>query len=798
MIRKYLQKDYLLISMNFKKMKFILILLLCSMLLPLQMHAKVVINEIMADNETTIADHKDEYCDWIEIYNGFDYPVSLAGFGLTDEPTQPWKWKFPDIVIPAKGFILVFASGTGINEHEELHANFKISSDGEVIALYDNMGHEIDAYHPIELDEDEAYGRWEDGAYKLAILPMPSPGRSNTLTDKLSFSDESGFYESPFDLKIESLKENAIHYTTDGSLPTAEDMMFNEKLSIDYRYDVPNYFSNIPTTSDISINGYDVWQVPAVVLSKANILRFASFSGDKITSKIYTKTFFVDSNIFDKYDLPIVSIVAQEADLFGDEKGILVPGDLYDSTATPYYANFNQRGREWERPIHIEYFDEKGNVGFAQNAGIRIHGSSTRYAPQKSLRIYARNEYGKKFFNYKLMPQLEIDEYKRFIISSIEESWGQKLGFVDIFAHEISRPLGLDFQNYRPAILFINGEYWGIHTIKERQDEWYLASRLDIDEESFDIVENHAYPRASTGTITDYVDLMEYIEQHDLSNQSNYEFVLSKIDLNNYLNYQVTEMFFSNYDWPNNNMKYWKLRGPEGKWRWFFYDLGSAFFKLDLDMFEHCTLNDSTVWWPNSSQSTFLFRNLMKNDSFRTAFIDRYAKLLNNEFQKERMIEIFYEMKEMFENEIPRQVERWHNPESKADWDNKYTDIMLNFLNERPCIVEGQIIGFFDLDKFDFDCEGNSVDPSEDISISIAPNPNNGNFSIQNTNDIVLECNIEIFSYTGRKVFERKNIILGANHNYPIELNGLPTELYLIRLSGKKFSEVLKVLIVSK
>ncbi len=114
---------------------------------------------------------------------------------------------------------------------------------------------------------------------------------------------------------------------------------------------------------------------------------------------IITATYFVGDNAKDRYSLPIISLVSDPYNLFDYNHGIYVKGvfydELYDSSLEPWEleGNYTQRGREWEREVCIEYFDD-GEAKFSQNVGIRIHGGATRSYPQKSLRFYARNEYG--------------------------------------------------------------------------------------------------------------------------------------------------------------------------------------------------------------------------------------------------------------------------------------------------------------------------------------------------------------------------------------------------------------------
>jgi len=93
----------------------------------------IVINEFMADNETSVTDQDDEYDDWIELYNNTDTDISLEGWYLSDDPAEPDLWVFPDVSIPANGYLIVWADKD--EQQDGLHADFKLSASGETILL---------------------------------------------------------------------------------------------------------------------------------------------------------------------------------------------------------------------------------------------------------------------------------------------------------------------------------------------------------------------------------------------------------------------------------------------------------------------------------------------------------------------------------------------------------------------------------------------------------------------------------------------------------------------------------------
>ena len=102
--------------------------------------AQIVINEFMSDNTTAIVDQDGDFSDWIELYNTSSTPINLLNFSLSDQHDELNKWSFPEIIIPAHSFLLIFASNKNISDTGELHTNFKISSSGEPLFLSNNLG----------------------------------------------------------------------------------------------------------------------------------------------------------------------------------------------------------------------------------------------------------------------------------------------------------------------------------------------------------------------------------------------------------------------------------------------------------------------------------------------------------------------------------------------------------------------------------------------------------------------------------------------------------------------------------
>ncbi|MCD4683318.1 MAG: CotH kinase family protein [Bacteroidales bacterium] len=737
----------------------------------------LVVNEMMAINETTITDEDGDYSDWIELFNFGTESINLFGYYITDDSTNLDKWTFPDLEIKSDSFLLIFASEKDRIEGPYLHTNFKIDAEGEQIILSDSLENIIDIFPEVYLTTDISYGRRPDAGNELFYFDHPSPGYSNTFSNSLQFSHQRGYYTSQFKLGIISNAiGNEIYYTLDGSIPNINSNLYTDSIQINYRHNEPNVYSEIPTTPDSAHVNWIFWKPPEGFVDKITTIRARSFNGTIPTSKVYNHTFLVDSNIFSKYPYPVVSLITDSGNLFNYDTGIYVPGVHWSEDDPWWTGNYYQTSDDWERDIHIEYFNMNGQLEFYQNAGMRIHGKRTRRRPQKNLRMYARKEYGSQYFNFQLLPQRDSDRYKRFLLYTTMGSMFNTI-IEDVMTHDLIRHFEIDIMEYRPVILFINGEYWGIHTIRDYQNENYLAQNYDIDESSIDLLKDNS--NIVYGTNEDYITLTDFIENNDLSVQSNYYFVASKIDINNFIDYQITEIFFKNYDWPGSNIKYWRSSQLDEKWRWIFFDIDSGYGDYEYNMLEHATLEGGTEW-PNPDWSTLFLRKLLENEIFEELFITRFADVLNTTFQTDSVVNQIESFTSLYEQDIDRHIARWHYPASKSDWLNNIQNRLYEFTVNRPCIMQDHIMEFFDLDEFGFNCDTTGIIINRHHSIKVYPNPNNGVFKFEIDKSKNNKIQIDVLDCLGNCVYSNEHLINEKGNMISMDLSYLSNGLYIL------------------
>ena len=540
----------------------------------------------------------------------------------------------------------------------------------------------------------------------IVVVSIILMWRMYYLNSVIEFSHESGFYESSFNLVLKSnLNSYSIYYTMDGSEPNHQSQLYKNPIFIDGSN--ANNHSFIPSTP---LDGPDhlykfIWLAPKEV-SKNSIIRFALFKHGFRISPVYSKTYFVQNNLIDNYSLPVISLITDSLNLFDFNTGIYVPGKKHEEDGFNYWAlgNYHNRGVDWERDIHITYFNANKKIGFQTNAGIRMRGFSSASFPQKSFNIYFKSQYGLNAIEYPLFDTSNNQIYKRLILRNSGEDFF-KTHFRDAMLQDLLASMNLEIQKFSPSILFINGEYWGIYNVREKYDKYYFKYNYGVSEDSVNIL-GVCGVEIEEGSQNDYFEIENFIKNNSLAISENYDLLRTKIDIDNFIDFYITQIYYAHYDWPCNNYKMWKTDHPDSKWRFLIYDLDSSFGHDSLKShYNTLSMQHATSLlkeWPYCPCSNLLFRSMLENDVFKQDFLIKFKYHLDHTFAVDVVLNKIEKYKALFEPEMQRHINRWRHPSSIDLW---YAEIdqLKTFAIYRPAIIKANIIDFFELENFDFD-----------------------------------------------------------------------------------------------
>lgn len=587
---------------------------------------ELIINEIVASNSKYLPVNG-QYYDLVEIKNNSDKPIDLSSYSFSDKRKEPERYKFPAVTLqPGEFYVIYCSSAASLGAN---HAPFKISSaNGETVYLAKD-GVIIDKVSvPSDLAENESYGR--DGKDFL-YYSSPTIGSANGSGHKTSVavpaaSVASGIYSSPQSVSLSG--NGTIYYTTDGSCPTVNSSV----------YTAPILVSNVMTIRTFCVDGS----------RKSNQTAYTYIIGEG-------------------HKLPVVFVSIPQESLTGEEKGIL---------------NHIEQTYEYECQLTLI---ENGEQKFSVPCGFRLHGSGSREMAKQNFQLRFRSQYGLSKLKYKLFDNRDFDEFDSLLLKGGSEDFSRAVMRDELATVAIEGATAMYNQAYKPVVLYLGGEYWGIYYLRERFSDDYVASHMNVPEESVDLLYTTG-GYVQDGSAADFSSLKSYVNSHDMSLDENYRYLCDRIDVNSLMDWYICRSYMGDRD--TANIRRFRSSEGDGKWRWMYFDLDWA-FTLSNERPVTTILNDY-------NGEPILIRGLLRHPEGREAFIKRYAYLMGTILNEQHMNKVLDTIVSQIESEIPRDRARWGR--STAEWENEVARIRNYFKDgKRTEHVKADIKSYFGL-----------------------------------------------------------------------------------------------------
>ena len=469
---------------------------------------------------------------------------------------------------------------------------------------------------------------------------------------------------------------------------------------------------------------------------KATVIRARSFRTGAPPSPVATHTYFIGADGPRTDRLPVISLATDRDGFFDYDRGIYMLGKIFDDYRAAHPseqltghtpANYTQRGPAWNRAASLEWF-EPGPPGsppgtlqrqFEQAVDLDIQGQSSRSFRQKSFGVKARDRYGDSGdLDYPIFTGLSrlgdgspLESFRTLRLRNAGNDWEYAM-LRDSWTHRMVRGLGLEIMNSRPAVIYLNGEFWGVLEVRENQDPLYIEAHYGIDDDEVIILYGPgSLEEGRSGDAQPYTDLLTFCQTRDLANAANYNHVAARVDVENCLRYFLTEIYFANIDWPQNNIRVWRRRlatpdaslgsGRDGRWRWLLFDLdlgsahpwsaGAAENTLAVALSSTGRSGFNTPW------GTAVLRGLLKNPAFKNDFINTAADFLNSHFASARAVALVNQMESELLPAMDEHIKRWQAPgTSVTSWRSR-VGIVRNFAQQRTQNVRQHFIQSFAL-----------------------------------------------------------------------------------------------------
>jgi len=668
----------------------------------------------MTNNVSAVWDNFFNFSMWVELYNPGSTPVNQSAFFMTDDLNQPRKWQPPAFFIPARGYnTLWFEKPVRAG-----HSNFRLRPEGGMLFLLSPTGAIIDfVIYPAQ-HRNISYGRKTDGADEWVFFEQ----HSNSVTNngkifasercvKPIFTVPGGLYSSGVNVRFANPPAgDTIFYVLSAEEPTRLNSI---------RYTPGNVISITSTT----------------------IIRAKAFGAGKLSSDVVTSTYLIGQR---KFNLPVVSIVTPQAFLTDNTVGIYVTGtNGIPGNGTNSPANWNQ---DWDRPANFELFDTTNTVRLNQELDIQIAGGWTRTLnPQKSLHIQPKRKFNNNMLDYDIFAATKPNRrYKDIMLRNSGNDFGYSMLRDGFMQSLVMKRMDIDAIAYEPAICFMNGVYFGIQNLRERSNADFIFSNYGLNEDEILIIDHIDIPNNPQ-----YLQMLNFITNNDITNQTVYNQLNEMMDVDNYINYMITQIFVGNYDWPHNNVKMWKkLDG--GKWRWILFDLDFGFNLYDTNLHNFNSLtyalgeasSRTTQPW-----ATALFKRLIENPTFRSKLIDKFSIHLSSTFETNRINSVLDSIAGKISNEIVFHKNRWGSSRTFSNDIN----IMKNFSGNRANVMYNHLSARF---------MNNATLQTANISSNIP------NASYLMNGELIQDANINLRSYTGRLLKFEANPVKGYDFKH--------------------------------
>ena len=646
---------------------------------------KVYLSEVMSSNDNVVAAAGSANKDWVEIWNSGNDAIDLSGWGLSDNINWPRKWQFPEgtLIWPGQYKIVMLDGNNSVDTSGTLHTSFKLQrAGGETLTLSTSDGRILDKLVLPEIPTDYSYGRtWGMGGF--FYFDAPSPGAENKtgfrgFTEAPVFAQAGGLYQENVTVSISVPAGARVYYTLDGSIPTvSEGTLYTKPFTL-------------TGSTAVRARAFETGKQPSSVVSATYVL----------------KTFFT---------LPVVCLVTDPNGLWDSKTGIFAAGDGIDLTSytkipfknpTPTYRI--QKENHVRVPSYAEMFEQSGEVVFSQGVEFGIIGQYSLDMPQKSIKVIAKARYGSKYINGALFPDREFTQYRAFVLrnSGNDCVWTR---MVDGVQSRLIDQLDTTVihQAWRPVIVYINGQYWGHYNLRERVSEYFVAQHEGLDmskAKTIDVLESNGTKssQVNNGSNAEWKEFISTVKTLSPgTNAADLQYILDRVDVDNYFDYVIFESFFANTD--TGNIRFYKV--PGRKWRWLLYDMDYGLFNYGSNGIGNY-LNPKGHGANNDIDNSLILK-LLENSEMKDKFLTRFGEVFRF-FTTERMLAQIDECYRILEPEMEMHFDRWaaenlknisfDQPKTKDGcirWWNQRVTRLRNIVRKRPAYCWRQVAEWF-------------------------------------------------------------------------------------------------------
>ncbi len=597
------------------------------------------ISEVMVRNESYLPGPYGNCCSWIELYNSGPQRIDLKDYSLCLLDKGWEQYPMPELVLDPGQYTVILVDNSGQATRKGYPV---ISAELSGYGVYLSRAGKISDYAILpDMLPDISFGAEKESGC-MAVLSRPTPGSANAAAAAPSGAASAltapGAYDGVEYLDVILQGPGEIYYTTNCTVPDR---------------------NSTPYTGPVRI-------------TKTTVFRVVCYEPGKDASQVVDLSYFLNEND----DLTVVSLVTEPDNLFSSSTGIYVMGNRAQPTSPYTGANFWQ---DWERSATVTLIEPDGTVGFTQGCGIKIFGAYSRMNEKKSFACMFRARYGSGRLVYPVFGEDSLPYYESLVLRAGGQDIYHARMRDELITSLAGEHLGLPVQDYRPVALYLNGQFWGVYYIREKLSDQYVAGHYNMD------AEDVLMSQVSRTGLREYVEVTRYANSHDLAQQEHFDYIASRVDIQNYTDYMIAQMWINNRD--SSNVKF--FLNDEGKWTWALFDTDMSFSGATTN-----TIREHLNTPGNDSICRTLLLRLLRNEAYREYFLERAAWQVNNLWTEENINRRIDEIYSQIELGMQKDTQRWGK--SYEYWQSAVENLR-SFARRRNSFFVGHIKGYFHL-----------------------------------------------------------------------------------------------------
>lgn len=566
----------------------------------LSCESPLIINEVVVFNRSTLPQNG-EYYDWVELKNISSQPVLLSDYALSDKEDDPMKFCLPELTLQPGELWVVFCTREQPLLETTVSTGFGLDDGNEQLYLSDSQGQLMDYVSLRDIPYNASYGR-QEGENGWFFFASASPGEENsggcrTVAERPESLTRDGVYDDVEGITVTLSAGGSIRYTLDGSTPTEDSAEYTGPIYID----------------------------------KTTVIRAVNLEEGALPSRTLSLSFIINEN----HSLPVLSLLTDN------------PWN--------FEVMYNGRQKGIELPASISFYDE--GEGFTIGCGVSLNGETSLVLPKKNMSLRFRDAYGEGTLKYDIYGG-GVTEFTNLLLRS-----GQDFPR-SIIRNELCQELctqatdAVVNQRSKYCVLYINGTYSGIYSLKEKANEQLYASLAGVSRDSVTVMEANV-PLDSEF----YHEVVEFCRFNDMSLPENYQHFCDIFDVDSLIDWLILEGYCANTDVTSGNVRYCRSTENDGKWRMMFYDLDATFSEPSS-----VYMNLMSQYAQENRQVSTFIVPLMDNEEFQDRFLTRAAELLDSVLTVENVFAEADRLCAIVRPEVARDCARFNR--SVEEWEN--------------------------------------------------------------------------------------------------------------------------------